>query len=245
MAGKRRIRRKTVVLTVIALFILAATASFIYIKEKYKITEVIITGSDKYTYEQLYKYVFENRNDSNLLLFKYTNSRAPKPEIPFISKVDYVTKAPGTIEVTVYEKSIVGYVEYKGTNMYFDKDGMVVESSTEVFDDAVKVEGLEFRSIVVYEKLQVPDEKVFAVLNDLTQYLGKYGIKVDTIGVDGDNSLSVTIGEVLVLLGQSDAALADKVYELGCMAEKLAGLKGTLYLDKFDGNQSNIIFKEG
>ncbi len=151
---------------------------------------------------------------------------------------------PGTIEVTVYEKSIVGYVEYKDSKMYFDKDGTVVESSTELLDGVVKVEGLDFYSIVVHEKLQVADMDIFPVLNDLTQYFSKYGITVDSVKVGEDNSISATVGGVKVLLGQNDDNMADKVYELGCMLDGLKGLKGTLYLDKFDKNTSNVIFKE-
>lgn len=244
MADKRRKRGKPIALILILLLAAAVAAVFIFINYRYKITNITITGSDRYTYEQLYEYVFENRNDENLLWFRYTNSRAPKPDIPFISQVDYVTKMPGTIEVTVYEKSIVGYVSYKDSNMYFDKDGTVVESSAELLDGVVKVEGLDFNSIVVHEKLKVPDMEIFSVLNDLTQYFRKYGITVDSVSVGEDSSLSLAVGEVKVLLGQYDSDMADKVYELGCMMDKLDGLKGTLYLDKYDKNTSNIIFKE-
>lgn len=244
MAGKRKKRRKPIVLIVILPLAAALAAGFLFITYRYRITEITITGSDKYTYDQLYQYVFENRNDENLLWFQYTNRRAPKPEIPFISQVDYVIRKPGTIEVTVYEKSIVGYVEYKGSHMYFDKDGMVVESSAELLDGPVKVEGLAFGSIVVHERLSVPDPEVFTVLNDLTQYFHKYGITVDSVRVGDDGSLSAVVGRVTALLGSYDDTMADKVYELGCMMEELKGLKGTLYLDKFNKNAPNIIFKE-
>lgn len=85
---------------------------------------------------------------------------------------------------------------------------------------------------------------IFPVLNDLTQYFSKYGITVDSVKVGEDNSISATVGGVKVLLGQNDDNMADKVYELGCMLDGLKGLKGTLYLDKFDKNTSNVIFKE-
>ncbi|MCM1308180.1 MAG: hypothetical protein NC223_06240 [Butyrivibrio sp.] len=241
---KRRRRRRAVIPIALASLAAAAAAAFLFINYRYRITDIRITGSDRYTYEQLYEYVFENRNDENLLWFKYTNSRAPKPDIPFIAQVDYAVKMPGTVEVTVYEKSIVGYVRYKDSNMYFDKDGTVVESSAELLENAVRVEGLEFDSIVVHEKLDVPNAEIFSALNDLTQYFSKYGITVDSVSVGDKSSLSLAVGEVTVLLGQYDSDMADKVYELGCMMDKLKGLKGTLYLDKYDKNTSSVIFKE-
>ncbi len=80
MADKRRKRGKPIVLIVILLLAAAVAAVFIFINYRYKITNITITGSDKYTYEQLYEYVFENRNDENLLWLKYRNSRAPKDD---------------------------------------------------------------------------------------------------------------------------------------------------------------------
>ena len=53
-------------------------------------------------------------------------------QIPFIQKYDVeVTIWPDKMNVAVYEKAIVGYISYMGCNMYFDKDGIVVESSSE------------------------------------------------------------------------------------------------------------------
>ena len=79
----------------------------------------------KYTYDELYSYIFEDRNDSNMLLFKRSHKKAPEIKIPFIAKVTIETDWPGTLNITVYEKSMIGYVLYQGAYMYFDKDGVV------------------------------------------------------------------------------------------------------------------------
>ncbi len=36
-----------------------------------------------------------------------------------------------SLKIRVYEKNMVGYVRYLGQDVYFDKDGIVVESSTQ------------------------------------------------------------------------------------------------------------------
>ena len=71
---ERRRRRKPVNVAgiVIAVLIVAAiTGLVIFVIKKFEITSITITGSDKYTYEELYEYIFENRDDRNLLLYKY------------------------------------------------------------------------------------------------------------------------------------------------------------------------------
>lgn len=40
-----------------------------------------------------------------MILFKYTDKKAPKPEIPFIAKTVIDIKCPSTINITVYEKA--------------------------------------------------------------------------------------------------------------------------------------------
>ena len=48
------------------------------------------------------------------------------------------------MEIIIYEKSIVGYVSYMSSYMYFDKDGIVVESSSSQLDGVPWVTGLDF-----------------------------------------------------------------------------------------------------
>lgn len=40
-----------------------------------------------------------------MILFKYTDKKAPKLEIPFIAKTVIDIKWPSTINITVYEKA--------------------------------------------------------------------------------------------------------------------------------------------
>lgn len=234
---------KIFIIAVITLLVIAAALYFV-IKHFFKVKEINITGSDKYTYDELYRYIFEQRDDSNTIMFKYTDSKADKLDIPFIAKTEIKIQWPDTINVTVYEKSIVGYVVYKGSNMYFDKDGIIVESSAEVFEDIPLITGLKYSRIVINEKLDIDNQSLFDAICDVTQYITKYGITVDSVNIEDDDSISVNIGEVKVLLGDNDNLMADKIYELSCMTEELEGLKGVLHLETFDGTGQNIIFKE-
>ena len=63
---------------------------------------------------------------------------------------------------------MIGYVEYLGTNLYFDKDGIVVESSSEILEGVPKISGLKFSEVTLYEKLPVEDDHVFQVILNLT-----------------------------------------------------------------------------
>ena len=216
----------------------------LFCKYQFRIKEINITGCDKYTYEELYEYIFKDRNDTNMLLFKRSHKKAPEIKIPFIAKVNIELDWPGTLNITVYEKSMIGYVLYQGSYMYFDKDGVIVESSTELVEDIPKVNGLDYGSIVLYNTLYVTDKSVFPSIMNLKQYLDKYEIEVEEIKVSEDTKFSIDIGEITVLLGHDDKDMSMKIFELSCMMKELEGKRGTLDMEEYTEDSQYIILTE-
>lgn len=233
----------TVLIFVLAGALLITGIGF-FVFNHFRIKKINISGSNKYTYEELYQYIFADRNDKNIILFNITNRKNEMPQIPFIAQVDIDVVGTDTLDITVYDKSLIGYVVYKGTNMYFDKDGVVVESSSQVVPDVMEIRGLDYDSIVLYQKLEVGDEGIFKTLQDVTQYLDKYSIKPEAIVVDDSSKIDLLLGEVTVKLGSNDHNMSSKIYELSCMKEHLEGRKGVLHLEDYVDGTENITFIE-
>ena len=150
---------------------------------------------------------------------------------------------PKKMYITVYEKSVIGYIRYMGCNMFFDKDGIVVESSTESYDKVPEIIGLKFNSIVLGSKLDVGDDDIFRQILDLTQSFDKYDLDVSKVYFDSSDNLILYIEEVKVYLGNSDD-YTDKLFELKQMETKFSGLKGTLYMQDYTKDSNAIIFKK-
>ena len=149
---KRRGRKRKKALIIFA--VIAAVAGMLF-GVTYKVFEadtIEFVGSTHYSDEELKKYIFGG-DYVNLLYFRIFGQKDTK--IPFIQKYDVETDWPDRLYVTVYEKAIVGYVRYMGCNMYFDKDGIVVESSTDLYENVPQIDGLKFDSIVINTKLDV------------------------------------------------------------------------------------------
>lgn len=245
MAVRKR-KKKINIWVPVAVVALAGiiAGGLLFCKFQFRIKEINITGSDKYTYEELYEYIFKDRNDTNMLLFKRSHKKAPEIKIPFIAKVNIELDWPGTLNITVYEKSMIGYVLYQGSYMYFDKDGVIVESSTELVEDIPKVNGLDYGSIVLYNTLDVTDKSVFPSIMNLKQYLDKYEIEVEEIKVSEDTKFSIDIGEITVLLGHDDKDMSMKIFELSCMMKELEGKRGTLDMEEYTEDSQYIILTE-
>ena len=237
---KRRGRKRKKALIIFA--VIAAVAGMLF-GVTYKVFEadtIEFVGSTHYSDEELKKYIFGG-DYVNLLYFRIFGQKDTK--IPFIQKYDVEVQWPDKINVIVYEKPIIGYISYMGCYMYFDRDGIVVESSSEKYSGVPEIAGLSFKSIVLDSKLEVGSDNVFSRILEITQAFDKYDLDVDKVYFDSSYNVTLYVGDVKVILGSSEECM-DKLYTLKQMYNKLTGLKGTLYMDNYDGNSSSIIFKK-
>ena len=212
----------------------AAAALLLLILWNIRIDTVYVEGDAFYTDEEIENYIFETSWERNYF-YAYLNNRfGEKKSIPFVA--GYTMEFDGTdcVTVTVYEKNIVGYINYMGSHMYFDKDGTVVESSSRILWDGIPlITGLDFDSIVLYRPLPVKDETTFTQILNLTQLINKHGIAVDKIYFNSRMEATLYTDEVRVLLGDK-SNMEDKMAELAGMLPQLTGLSGVLHLESYD-----------
>ena len=216
-----------------------AVAILIVVMLSVNIENVSITGEEWYTAQELEEKIFPDRLSRNsIYTFITVNLLNRKKEIPFVEDYKITFTSPDSVDVIVYEKSITGYVKYMGSYMYFDKDGIVVDSSSEALSGIPEITGLDFGSIVLYRKLPVKDEKVFDDILNLTQILTLHDIQADRIDYSGIREATLYIGDLKVVLGTGDN-ISEKIRELYDMRDVLPKEKGTLYLDSYDPNNTN------
>lgn len=206
----------------------------------FRVDVIEYEGNTHYSDEEMSDYLFNGTTPNSLIYFLFGNTNI---EIPFIQKYDVEIKWPNKFYISVYEKPIIGYVKYMGSYMYFDKDGIVVESSTELIDTVPEVQGLEYSSIVLNKKIEVADASIFDKILELAQGFDKYDLDVDSIQFDSEGNIYVNIGSVKVAMGNTDD-YSERLFELKQLYSKLNGLSGTLYLNEFDGSSDTIIFKK-
>ena len=202
-----------------------------------RISEIEVTGNKQYTKEQIIELIFDGKWSRNSAYCYYENRFREHKSIPFIEEYKIEFKSPTKVEIVVFEKSVVGYVSYMSSYMYFDKDGIIVESSGEQLPGVPWITGLEFGHIVLHQPLPVENQNTFEEILNLTQVLSVNEVKVDKIYyhsfVASGGQVELYIGDVVVELGSSEN-LGGKVAELADILPELTGLAGTLYLDTYD-----------
>ncbi len=239
---KERKRRGKNILTAAIVLAALLLIAFILVSLS-KIREVEITGNSFYSEEEIKNRIITDRYTENsiylYLKYKYFN----KEEIPFVDKIEVSLKGIGKVKIRVYEKSVIGYVTYMGANFYFDKDGVVVESSTDVKEGIPCISGVKFQSLSLYQKLKVEDDKIFSRILSITQLLTKYELSPDKIEFASDLTLNLYFGNVKVAMGSSDD-LEDKTGRLQDIFGDLEGLSGTLHMENYTVDSKYISFEK-
>lgn len=206
------------------------------------IRQVTITGNNRYTEKEIVDFVFQKKMDWNST-YRYIKEHTGEehPQIPFVEDYKVVFLSPSHVEIIVHEKSVVGYVSYMSSYMYFDKDGIVVESANQALEDIPLITGLKFGQIVLHQPLPVESKKIFEEILNLTQVLEIYGIQVDKIQYNSKGQATLFMKELEVFLGDSSDTNG-KISELSDMMPQLEGKSGILYLDTYDPVNKQMMF---
>ena len=139
--------------------------------EELGVFTITFTGSDRYTSKELEEYFFSKKTDRNPFVFLFKSKFCDKIQIPFVETYDVEMLSLTDYKVTIYEKSVVGYINYMGSNMYFDKDGIVVESSGKILENVPLIAGINFDYIILHQKLPVENQQIFTILLEITQLI--------------------------------------------------------------------------
>ena len=216
---------------------------YYYITTAYKVTTVYVDGNVHYTNEEVMDMVMKGRYGKNSLYLAMKYKDKGVEGIPFVEKMDVNILTPNTIRISVYEKALAGDVEYLGRYMYFDRDGTVVESSSERTRGIPQVTGLRFDYVVVNEPLPVENDEIFKRILDITQLLNKYELTADKIFFDSSYNLTLFFEEVRVTLGSS-SEIDQKIIKLKNILPELEGKSGTLQMENYTEDTKNITFHQ-
>lgn len=215
----------------------------IYIRITYTVKTVYVEGNVHYTEEEIKNIVMEGPLGDNSLYLSAKYKNKGIEGVPFVDVMDVDILSPDTIKIIVYEKTLVGYVKYMDTYVYFDKDGCVVESSSVRTMGVPQIMGLEFDHMVTGEKLAVENEGIFDQILDITKLLQKYNLISDRIYFNGSGEITIYFGGIRVALGNESSRLEDKLMVLPGVLAKLEGRQGTLQMQTFDEESGKYAFK--
>lgn len=235
----RRKGKKHIWITFAAVFLTILILSGISMLQ---INTIHVSGNRQYTAEQIEGSIFDTRFSRNPIYCYLQYRFRPHKTIPFVQDYKIVFRSLSDVEIIVYEKSVVGYVSYMNSHMYFDKDGIIVESTSETLAGVPQIAGLSFGHVVLHQPLPVEDKSVFNEILNLTQVLSVNEIAVDEIRFNKEKKATLQIGNMKVELGDN-SNMNGKLSELTDILRDYSSLSGTLYLDSYDESNANPMYR--
>ena len=212
---------------------------------KLRVTHVEVQGNETYTAEEAESLIFSDYWDRNTVVILFNNITGKKKKIPFVDDYKIVLKSPFDCELRFYEKKPVGCIKYMSCYMYFDKDGIMIESSDKKLDGIPVIEGLNFGYIVLGKQLPVDNSLLLNSIMNVTQQLSLYAIACSSIKYNDTNNTMTAVldnGDIEVYLGTDDG-LAAKISALNDMLPEIRnrGLKGTLDLSTYSDTEKGSV----
>lgn len=242
---KRRKKRqaKNIVLVLLGILLFLVIAFFVVIKV-FVIKNVKVEGNQLYEEQLIKNAVLNDEYSWNslyvLIKYKFVETDA----VPFIDTMEISMNNPQSITIKVYEKGLLGslYMNTVGEIAYFDKDGIVTETSKRVIENVPEVKGMQCDEIILYEQLPVESQQLRELLT-LTQTLKREDLIPDSIQYGIEDAPVLHYGDVEVTMGSMDL-LTQKVARLKEILPKVETMVGTLHLENWTEESTNIVFEK-
>lgn len=224
-------RKKTWVLLLLFFVMLAAFGIFLF---SLKITKYTVIGSTRYTAEEIFEWIFPEEDDKRLVVRTIRNilGKEETVTIPFVLSYELNYISATEVEIVVYEKGLLGYIEYMGTNLYLDAEGYVVEVSPEVLPGLPQIAGIYFDYFVLNDQLPVADPSIFSSVAEVAGEIDWDVLEVSRITFNRNQEITLTLGEIQVMLG-SNQDLKQKMKKLSEVYSTIKGRKGILHLENY------------
>ena len=241
---KRRKRRRILKAVLIVLIVLGLAALIVF--KVFTVRNVEITGNELYSDKKIRDWFLNDEYSWNSLYVFFKYKLKETKELPFVDSMEVSLKSPHTLEIHVYEKGVLGYVYVPslGKNAYFDKDGFVVELSTDVIEGTTKISGLSVKTAKLYEKLPIENQSILRTLLNVTQLLDKYELEPEMIYVTENGQVLLSYGKIQVNVGENEY-LNEKIIRLQKIMPQIEGMEGTLHLETWTETTTDIYFEKG
>jgi len=227
---------------IVILSVLALLAAGIWGYNSFRLKEITVEGLTRYTKEE-----FLNKLESDVLfgltpVYCIQDSLAQN-NIPFVEKYEIEYMDSHTARIIVHEKRVTGCVVVMGRYMFFDKDGIVVETSDSRLEGIPVITGLKFDEIVLYKKLTVQKQSLFDTILELTRLTEQKGIVTNEISFDSNYEVTLYLEEITVLLGKR-TSYDEQINALSGILESLQGRTGVIDMQNYTKENGEVILKE-
>lgn len=226
------------------LVFLAVVAVIVFCIFFFRVKNVSIEGNTYYSQSQMAEMFQTSFLEKNILSFWLMDKLSLTPELDFVREYEISYPNPNEIHIKLYEKSIVAGIAYSNQYIYFDKDGMVLQSSNEAVGNIPLFETKSMTTFTLYKKVQMEDEGQLSQIINLANLFQHYNITWDRVQFGEGSEAYLYSGDIQVDLGKKD----NYDEQISALSSILAQMqkekrKGTIDMSGYEV-KGTVIFKQ-
>lgn len=187
----------------IALIVISSALVIVILNPYFNITQITVKNNENVSESQIISAIGLENSTSNLFAFNVISAKKTLLENPYIEEVSFARHFPNSLEISVTERKIRGYVPYMNSYLYIDSEGRVLDIKKSYTQKLPLVIGLEFDSFVLGEVLQTENSGAFTAVVELSKLINKYNLLENTVKLDVSSldDIHLYINSVDVLFG--------------------------------------------
>lgn len=243
---ERRKRRRRAIIAVIVEIVLGLAIliiggglfAFIYCG----VEDVVVEGNSIYSPEEIEEYVIDGDYKNNCVYNVVHNFIKPKKDIPFVDKVKVTMSGLNTVKITVTERVPFGYVAPEEEEAkYFNEDGKITDISDKRLENSTIWLDIIPSGETVGDVI-VDDEVMLSSYLDTAKALKANNIFVNSIKIDDNHNIYANKDGLKINFGLKND-MDDKCKRLSIILPQLENQQGTLHLENFSKENTDIVFK--
>ena len=170
----------------------------------FRVKKVSIEGNTYYSSREMEEKFQSNIFEKNILTFWLMQKLSLTPDLPFVREYEVSYPSTNEIHIKLYEKSIVAGIAYSNQYIYFDKDGIVLQSSDKAVKGIPLFETKNLTTFTLYSKVQMEDDSLLNQILNLANLFKHYNVNWDKVVFDSENEDYLYAGEIQVSLGKKE-----------------------------------------
>lgn len=209
----------------------------------FRVTGVQVEGNSFYTDDEIKNMVTNVPLAKNSILAGFINTEKSTKDAAMIDSIKISRINRNTLLLQVEEKQIIGYIEYQGQCLNFDRQGIIQIITDEPMENVPKIEGIDVKEAVQGERLSGISRTKLNTILSVGKMLEKMENKPDRLEFNDLNQLVMYYGDIEVRLGD-DENMDEKINRLVGILPELEGMSGILHLENTTEDSESVVFDD-
>ncbi|MDO4743427.1 MAG: FtsQ-type POTRA domain-containing protein, partial [bacterium] len=176
---KRKQRKRRIILWLFTFFVFIVALAVLFLTCFFKIKVIKVSGVTRYSSEQIVENCGIKIDDNMLLVLQNNVKKTLSAKLPYIDDVKLIKKLDSSIEIRVTDAKAAYSIE-SGNNYYLLSEKLVVlETSTNPFENTVQLRGLEEQNYIVGSAVKISNTSLNETFSKLLSLIEENEIDIN------------------------------------------------------------------